>query len=110
MAKGFKGIPGNMQGFLEQAQNMQNKVMKAQEEARKKIVSASAGGNMVNVEIDGHYVVHKLSIDPQVVDPTDVGMLEDLVKAAFSEALTIVGENLRNEVEKVTGMPIPGLF
>ncbi len=105
-------LPGgkNMQQLMKQAQKMQAEIMKQQEELANTVFSASSGGGMVTVEMNGQFEVVSLKIDPQVVDPEDVEMLEDLITAAVQEVLNKVNEASNNVMSKVTGgINIPGL-
>jgi DNA-binding YbaB/EbfC family protein len=105
-------LPGgkNMQQFMKQAQKMQAEMMKQQEELQNTVFSASSGGGMVTVNMNGQYEIVSLKIDPQVVDPEDVEMLEDLVTAAIQEVLTKVSEATNNAMSQLTsGIKIPGL-
>ena len=105
-------LPGgkNMQQLMKQAQRMQAEIMKQQEELANTVFSASSGGGMVTVEMNGQFEVVSLKIDPQVVDPEDVEMLEDLITAAVQEVLNKVNEASSNVMSKVTGgINIPGL-
>ena len=76
----------NMQKMMKQAQKMQAKMMKAQEEMASKEIEGVAGGGMVKVVLSGSQQLKKITIDPEAVDPDDVEMLEDLVMAAFNNA------------------------
>ena len=105
-------LPGgkNMQQLMKQAQKMQAEMMKQQEELANTVYTASAGGGMVTIEMNGQYEVVSLKIDPQVVDPEDVEMLEDLVLAAIQEVISNVQEASNDAMSKVTGgINIPGL-
>ena len=105
-------LPGgkNMQQLMKQAQKMQAEIMKQQEELANTVFSASSGGGMVTVEMNGQFEVVSLKIDAQVVDPEDVEMLEDLITAAVQEVLNKVNEASSNVMSKVTGgINIPGL-
>ncbi|HNU98175.1 MAG TPA: YbaB/EbfC family nucleoid-associated protein [Candidatus Cloacimonas sp.] len=105
-------LPGgkNMQQLMKQAQKMQAEMMKQQEELQNTVFSASSGGGMVTVNMNGQYEIVSLKIDPQVVDPEDVEMLEDLVTAAIQEVLTKVSEATNNAMSQLTsGIKIPGL-
>ncbi|MCO6429272.1 MAG: YbaB/EbfC family nucleoid-associated protein [Deltaproteobacteria bacterium] len=111
MSKGFPGIPGNMQEMLKQAQKMQERLLKAQEEAANLTAEGSAGGGMVKAVANGKNQVTSLSIEREVVNPDDVDMLQDLVIAAVNEAFQKVQETVKSEMAKATGgMNIPGLF
>jgi DNA-binding YbaB/EbfC family protein len=97
--------------LLKQAQQVQAKVAEMQAELALKTVEASAGGGMVTVVMNGRNEVVSIKIDPEVVDPADVEMLEDLVIAALNEARSKVEEMIKNEMSAITGgLPLPGLF
>lgn len=104
MARG--GI-GNM---MKQAQQMQRRMAQLQEDLEKKQVEASAGGGMVTAVVSGKQQLLDLKIDPSAVDPEDVEMLQDLVRAAVNEALKQSQLMAQEEMSKITGgMNIPGL-
>lgn len=105
----------NMQQILKMGQQMQSQMSEIQETLDRKEVSASAGGGMVTATVDGKGQVKAIAIDPTVVDPEDVEMLEDLVLAALSEAQNKARETYEEEMKKVTGglpfpMKLPGFF
>jgi nucleoid-associated protein EbfC len=89
--------------ILQQAQQMQGRLQQMQVELQQKTVSAAAGGGMVTVEVDGTGHVRKVKIDPSVVNPADVEMLEDLVAAAISEAQKKAAALAQDEASKLTG-------
>lgn len=98
--------------LMKQAQQMQERVKKLQEEAAGKTVDASAGGGMVTVIANGRQEVVSIKIDPSVVDPKDIEMLQDLVTAAVNEALRKSQDLMKQEMARLTagmGLP-PGLF
>lgn len=102
----MKGM-GNM---MKQAQKLQSKMLKMQDELAKKTVEATSGGGMVKVVANGANQVLSIKIEKEVVDPEDVDMLEDLVLAAVNEALTTAQNMVSQEMAKITGgMNIPGL-
>jgi DNA-binding YbaB/EbfC family protein len=102
-----KGI-GQM---MKQAQKMQAQILKIQEEMAVRTVEASSGGGMVTVTANGKQEVLSIRIEPQVVDPEDVEMLQDLVVAAVNEALKKAQEMVAEEMAKVTGgLQLPGLM
>jgi len=104
MSKGLAGI-------MKQAQMIQQKMAKLQEEAALKEASATAGGGAVTVVVNGKNEIKSLAIKPEAVDPNDVEMLQDLIIAAVNEALKTVHAELSGEMSKITGgMSIPGLF
>lgn len=84
---GFPG-GGNMQQLMKQAQQMQKKLKEAQEEITETEVTGSAAGGMVEVTITGDKEPQSIKINPEVVDPEDVEMLEDMVLAAMKDAMT----------------------
>ena len=102
---------GNMNKMMKQVQKMQAQMAKLQEELEERVVEASAGGEAVAVKVNGKQEVLEIKIDPDVVDPDDVEMLEDLVLAAVNEALRKAEEMMAKEMGKLTGgLNIPGLF
>lgn len=107
---GFPGM-GNMNNLMKQAKKMQDQMMKVQEELEEKTVEASAGGGVVKVTANGKKEIIEITIDPSVIDPEDVEMLQDLVMAAANEALRMAEEMMQGEMGKITGgMGIPGMF
>ena len=103
----MKGM-GNM---MKQAQKLQAKMAKMQEELADRTVEGSAGGGMVKVVANGRQQVLTIVIEKDVVDPDDVEMLQDLVVAAVNEALTRSKEMVEEEMGKLTGgLKVPGLF
>ncbi len=100
-----------MDDILRQAQMMQKKMAEVQEELGAKTVEASSGGGMVTVTASGAKEIVSLSIDPAVVDPQDVDMLQDLILAAANEALKKATELAQSEMAQIAGgLNIPGLF
>ncbi|MGB4599670.1 MAG: YbaB/EbfC family nucleoid-associated protein [Trichlorobacter sp.] len=104
MSKGLAGI-------MKQAQMIQQKMARLQEEAAQKTAEATSGGGAVTVVVSGKNEIKSLTIKPEAVDPNDVEMLQDLIMAAANEALKKVHAELSEEMSKITGgMSIPGLF
>jgi hypothetical protein len=102
----MKGM-GNM---MKQAQKLQTKMLKLQEELAEKTVETTAGGGMVKVVANGKQQIVSLQIEKEVVDPEDVEMLQDLILAAVNDALTKSQEMVSTEMSKLTGgLNIPGL-
>ena len=100
----------NIQELMRQAQQLQQKMMKIQEEIAAKEVEASAGGGMVRVKANGAQEIVGIEIDPAVVDPEEIGMLQDLIVAATNEALRRSKEMKEEELAKVTGgIKFPGM-
>src|ERR1051326_2685382 len=106
MAKGFSGM-GNL---FKQAQEMQAKLSRVQEELAHRTVEGSSGGGMVRVTVTGELTPPPIKIDPAVVTPDEREMLEDLVLAAVNEGMRLAREMAAEEMSKITGgMKIPGL-
>lgn len=100
----------SMADMMKQAQQLQNKLARIQEEAGKKTVEAAAGGNMVNTVVNGRLELISLRIDPTVVEGGDVEMLQDLVLAAVNEGIRKAQKMMAEEMSKITGgLKIPGL-
>jgi DNA-binding YbaB/EbfC family protein len=106
----LKGMP-NMGNLLKKAQQLQEKMAKLQEELSEKTVETSAGGGMVTVVANGKQELTSIRIDPEVVNPEDIEMLEDLVLAAVNDALFQAKQMVTEEMTKLTGgVNIPGLM
>lgn len=101
----------NMNQMMKQVKKMQEQMLKAQEELGNKVIDGSAGGGVVTVQVNGHKKVIALNIKPEVVDPDDIEMLQDLVLTAVNDALNKAEELANQDMGKFTGgMKIPGLF
>lgn len=110
MAKGgFPGGMGNMNNMIKQAQKMQKDMMKVQEELEQRQIETSAGGGAVTVVVTGKKELISINIKPEVVDPEDVEMLQDLILAAVNEAIRKAEEMVSGEMSKLTGgLGLPG--
>ncbi len=103
----MKGM-GNM---MKQAQKLQSKMMKLQEELGTRTVEASSGGGMVKVVANGKQQIESIEMEKEVVDPEDTEMLQDLILAAVNDALTKSQEMVSSEMGKLTGgLNIPGMM
>lgn len=101
----------NMNQMMKQVKKMQEQMQKAQEELGKKEVEGTAGGGVVKVVMNGHKQLVSVEIAPEVVDPEDVEMLQDLITAAFQDALKKTDELIAQDLGKFTGgLNLPGLF
>ena len=101
----------DMNQMMQQAQQMQLELARAQEEIQSMTYTATAGGGMVEATALGSGSIESLKIDPEAVDPEDLEMLEDMVLVAVNEALRGVAEAGERRLASVTGgMSIPGLF
>lgn len=102
----------NLQQMMKQAQEMQKKLAKQQEELAGKEFEASSGGGMVTAVVNGTGQLLSIKIDPEVVDPNDIDMLQDLIVAAVNEALKKVSEEsqggMMDMINKM-GMKLPGM-
>jgi nucleoid-associated protein EbfC len=107
--KGF-----DMNKMLQQAQQMQEQMLQAQEEAANEVVEASAGGGMVTVKATGRGEIVGITIDPKAIDPDDPELLADLVMAAVNEALRSANALMESKVQGMIpgglgGLGLPGL-
>lgn len=106
MAKGIGGM-GNL---LKQAQEMQSRMAKIQEELAQKTVDGSAGGGMVQVTVNGQLALTAIKIDPSVINSEEKEMLEDLIMAAINDGMRKARDMASSEMSKITGgIKIPGL-
>ncbi len=102
----------NPMDFLKNFQNIQSKLSEAQERMKDVTAVGTSGGDMVRVTINGQMEVQKVEISPEAVDPGDIEMLQDLVLAAFTNAMEKVKEEIRQQMSSLTGgmdLP-PGMF
>lgn len=100
--------------MMKQLQQMQERMLKVQEELGSKTVTGTAGGGMVTVTVNGHQKALAVSIKPEVVDPAEIEMLQDLVLAAVNDALEQARQLAQKELSAVTGplgggLGLPGL-
>lgn len=101
----------NMNDLLRQAQVMQSKIAKLQQDMSERSVEATAGGGMVKVVVNGKQELLSLTIDPKVMEAGDVEMLQDLILTAINEGMRITKANLEREMSNVTGgIHLPGMF
>jgi DNA-binding YbaB/EbfC family protein len=106
------GLPGGAKGGLAgQLQAMQKQMLEAQEALGEKTVEVTAGGGAIKVVMTGHQKLQSIIIDPEVVNPEDVEMLQDLIVAAVNEAVDASQNLAADEMGAITGgLNIPGLF
>jgi len=94
--------------LLKQFGNLQERMSELQGRLARVTVVGTSGGGMVQVELNGQLSVTRLTISPEAVDPEDLPMLQDLLRAAFSDALAKVKEKIQAEVSSLTGgLPLP---
>jgi len=102
---------GNMNQMMKQVKKLQEQMQQIQAELKNKTVEGTAGGGMVTVTMNGHKEVLAVRIQPEAVDPDDVEMLEDLVRAAINNALKAVDELIERDMGKLAGgINLPGLL
>ena len=111
LPQGMGGGPSNMQSMLKQAQKMQEDMAQKQAELEEREFTASSGGGVVEVVMNGKKELKAINIKPEIVDPDDVETLSDILIAAINEAITRVEKTADAEMSKVTGgMPgFPGM-
>jgi DNA-binding YbaB/EbfC family protein len=99
-----------MMGSVKQLQQMQQRLMKVQEDLKNETVEVTAGGGVITVVITGNQLVKSITINPEAVDPSDVSMLEDLIVAAINEAIDKSQELAAKRMGSITGnLRIPGM-
>lgn len=102
---------GNMNNMMRQMQKMQKKMLEAQEELLNSEFEATSGGGMVTVKANGKREILDIQIDPEVVDPEDVEMLQDLILAALNDVMKQIEEKTEATMGQFTkGLNIPGMF
>ncbi len=100
----------NMMKLMQQAQSMQKNMAKLQEDLATREYEGTSGGGMVKATVKGDMSVSGIVIDPKVIDPSDVDMLQDLVVSAVNTALQTAQQTAQSEMAKITGgMNIPGM-
>ncbi len=102
---------GNMNQMLKQAQKMQEDMQNLQADLEEREYTATSGGGLVEVTVDGKHFIKSIKINPDAVDPDDSEMLEDLVTVAVNEAIGNAIKNSEEEMSAITGgLNIPGMF
>ncbi|MBI5369106.1 MAG: YbaB/EbfC family nucleoid-associated protein [Planctomycetes bacterium] len=110
MARGGNFGGFDMNKLARMTQDLQKNVSKMQDELKERVVEADAGSGMVKVQVNGHRELLSIKIAPDIVDKSDVAMLEDLVLVAVQNGMTKAKEMADTEMNKVTGgMGMPGL-
>ena len=103
------GGGANMNQMIKQAKKMQEQMAKMQTELQERVVEASSGGGAVTAKVNGRQELLEIKIKPEVVDPEDVEMLEDLVLAVINDAIKQSQDMVSGEMSKITGgLKIPG--
>ncbi len=105
------GGQGNMNQMLKQAQKMQEDMTNLQADLEIREYSATSGGGAISVTVDGKHLIKSVKIDPEIVDPDDTEMLEDLLTVAVNEAINNAIKNSEEEMSAITGgLNLPGMF
>lgn len=102
--------PFDMKKMMEQAQELEARMRKVQEDLKHRTVEVTVGGGMVRATVNGQLELMKLEIDPQAVDARDVDMLQDLIIAAINQGMKRAQEMMQSELSKVTGMQLLNPF
>lgn len=111
LPQGYGGGSGNMNSMIKQAQKLQEEMAKTQQELEGREYEVTSGGGAVQVKITGKREILSIEIKPEVVDPDDIEMLQDLLVAAVNEAVRKVDETSSSEMEKLTGgLNLPGIL
>lgn len=104
-------FPKNMNEIMRQAQKMQERMNKMQEELQNRTISAASGGGMVEATVNGKGQLLTLKLEKDIVDPEDISMLCDLIVAAVTEAQRQSGQMMEQEMSAITGgLKMPGMF
>lgn len=105
------GGPGNMNQMIKQAQKMQEDMATLQTDLESREYSATSGGGAVSVTVDGKHLIKSIKINPDIIDPDDAEMIEDLVTVAVNEATTNAIKTAEEEMGAITGgLNLPGMF
>ena len=111
LPQGFGGGPSNMQGVIKQAQKMQERMAELQAELDEREYDFTVGGGMITIKMNGKKEMQSIEIKPEVVDPDDIEMLQDLIVAGVNEAISSIEKTNNDEMSKVIGnLNIPGMF
>ncbi|MBP3243036.1 MAG: YbaB/EbfC family nucleoid-associated protein [Ruminococcus sp.] len=109
--KNMGGGAQNMNQMIKQAQKMQDQITELQEDIEARDFTATAGGGAVEVTLTGKKTIKSLNLKPEVVDPEDIEMLQDLIISAVNEAVNNIETTTEAEMSKITGgVSLPGLF
>ena len=105
------GMPGNMNNLMKQAQKMQRQMEENQKALEEKEFTATAGGGAVEVTVNGRHEAVSIKMAPEIIDPEEPEMLEDLIIAAFNESVRKANDAMEQGMERAKGgLSIPGLF
>ncbi|MCL2054373.1 MAG: YbaB/EbfC family nucleoid-associated protein [Oscillospiraceae bacterium] len=108
---GMGGGAQNMNQMMKQVQNMQAQITELQQDIETREFNSSAGGGAVAVTMSGKKEIKSLEIKPEVVDPDDIEMLQDLIISAFNDTVRKIEETTESEMGAITGgVNLPGIF
>ena len=111
LPQGYGGGPSNMQGMIKQAQKMQEQMTNLQAELDEKEYDFTVGGGMLTIHMNGKKEMLGIEIKPEVVDPDDIEMLQDLIVAGVNEAISTIEKTNADAMNAITGsLNIPGMF
>jgi len=107
----MKGLPGGMHALMKQANQMQARMKKLQDELAQRTFEGTSGGGAITVQVNGDHKLLSVKINPDVIQAGDVEMLQDLIVTATNEAIKTAKDTSQKEMEKITGgLNMPGLF
>ncbi len=110
LPQGYGGGPGNLNQIMKQAQKAQEDMAAKQAELEQSEYTATSGGGMVEVTVTGKHQITRLSVKPEIVDPDDIEMLEDLILAAVNEAMRTADSTSEEEMSKISSsLNIPNI-
>ena len=105
------GGPGNMNQMIKQAQKMQEDMAALQEDLETREYTATSGGGVISVTVDGKHLIKSIKINSDAIDPEDPEMLEDLITVAVNEAVSFAAKTAEEEMGAITGgLNLPGMF
>ena len=102
LPQGFGGGPSNMQGVIKQAQKMQERMAELQAELDEREYDFTVGGGMITIKMNGKKEMQSIEIKPEVVDPDDIEMLQDLIVAGVNEAISSIEKTNNDEIASFT--------
>lgn len=108
--KGSKNMMGGMQQMIKQANQMQSRMKKIQEELKQKTYTGKSGGDAICVSVSGEYLISTINIQEELFKDVDKDMLEDLITIAANDAIKAAKEESETQMSQVTGGSMPGLF
>lgn len=108
--KGSKNMAGGMQQMLKQANQMQGKMKKIQEELKQKTYTGKSAGEAVCVNVSGEYLISTINIQDELFKEADKDTLQDLITIAANDAIKIAKEDSETQMGQITGGAMPGLF